>query len=120
MYISQMPHFLDESGNIPKQLPKQVRELASFMALVVDTSTKTLSSTLTSTEIRCFNKGCHGLIKTALMPKNVEIHWYCPDCENEGVISEWQKTKWDNLTGDVKDPEGGVSGIIPDKRFYLL
>ena len=91
-----MPHFLDEKGNIPTEMPKQARELASFMALVVDTTTKTLPSTLTSTDIRCFNKGCHGLIKTALMPKTEEIHWYCPDCENEGVISGWQGTKWDN------------------------
>ena len=91
-----MPHFLDEKGNIPTEMPKQARELASFMALVVDTTTKTLPSTLTSTDIRCFNKGCHGLIKTAIMPKSGEIHWYCPDCENEGVISGWQGTKWDN------------------------
>lgn len=21
---------------------------------------------------------------------------YCPECEKEGVISEWEKTKWDN------------------------
>jgi len=91
-----MQHFLDESGNIPKQMPKEARELASFMALVVDTTTKTLPSSLISTDIRCFQKGCHGLIKTALMPKSEEVHWYCPDCENEGVISEWQKTKWDN------------------------
>ncbi len=91
-----MPHFLDEKGNIPTEMPKQARELASFMALVVDSTTKTLPSTLTSTDIRCFNKGCHGLIKTALMPKTEEIHWYCPDCENEGVISGWQGTKWDN------------------------
>lgn len=34
------------------------------------------------------------------MPKNEEIHWYCPDCENEGVISEWGKTKWDNKVGN--------------------
>lgn len=33
---------------------------------------------------------------TAVMPKNDEIHWYCPECENEGVISEWKKTKWEN------------------------
>ena len=91
-----MPHFLDEKGNIPTEMPKQARELASFTALVVDSTTKTLPSTLTSTDIRCFNKGCHGLIKTALMPKTEEIHWYCPDCENEGVISGWQGTKWDN------------------------
>jgi hypothetical protein len=96
MYKSQIPHFLDEKGNIPTEMPKQARELASFMALVVDTTTKTLPSTLTSTDIRCFNKGCHGLIKTAIMPKSGEIHWYCPDCENEGVISGWQGTKWDN------------------------
>ena len=99
MYISNMQHFLDETGNIPIQMPKQARELASFMAFVVDTTTKTLSSTLTSTDIRCFNKGCHGLIKTALMRKTEEIHWYCPDCENEGVISGWQGTKWDNSRG---------------------
>ena len=99
MYKSQIPHFLDEKGNIPTEMPKQARELASFMALVVDSTTKTLPSTLTSTDIRCFNKGCHGLIKTALMPKTEEIHWYCPDCENEGVISKWQKTKWDNSRG---------------------
>jgi hypothetical protein len=45
MYISNMQHFLDETGNIPIQMPKQARELASFMAFVVDTTTKTLSST---------------------------------------------------------------------------
>jgi hypothetical protein len=33
------------------------------------------------------------------MPKNEEINWYCPECENEGVISGWQKTKWDNRGG---------------------
>ena len=42
-----MPHFLDEQGNIPKQMPKEARELASFFALVVDATTKTMPSTLT-------------------------------------------------------------------------
>jgi methionyl-tRNA synthetase len=96
MYISNMTHFLDEQGNIPKQMPKEAREHANFMALVVDNTTKNYPQTLTSTNTRCFEKGCHGMIKTALMVKSSEIHWYCPDCENEGVISEWQKTKWDN------------------------
>ena len=100
MYISNMQHFLDESGNIPKQMPKEARELASFLALIVDTTTKNCPQTLTTTDVRCFNKGCHGLIKTALMAKSEEIHWYCPDCENEGVISEWKKTKWNNTKID--------------------
>jgi hypothetical protein len=88
MYISQMPHFLDETGNIPKQMPKQASELASFLALVVDTTTKTLQSTLTSTDIRCFENGCHGLIKSEVLKPNNEIHWVCSKCQNEGRISE--------------------------------
>jgi hypothetical protein len=96
MYISNMTHFLDEQGNIPKQIPKEARELANFFALVIDITTKTMPSTLTSTDIRCFKKGCHGVIKSAIKPKTGEIHWYCPECENEGVISHWMGTRWDN------------------------
>jgi len=96
MYISNMLHFLDETGNIPKQMPKEAKELASFLALVVDATTKTMPSTLTSTGIRCFKKGCHGLIKSSMRLATNEINWYCPDCEEEGLISEWHATKWDN------------------------
>lgn len=96
MYISNMQHFLDKQGDIPKQMPKEAREFASFHALVVDATTRKMPSILTSTEIRCFKKGCHGLIKSSISPDGKEIHWYCPECENEGVISEWQRTRWDN------------------------
>jgi len=91
-----MQHFLDEKGNIPKQMPKEARELASFFAMVIDITTKTMPSTLSSTDIRCFNKGCHGVIKSAIKPGTGEVHWYCPECENEGVISHWMGTRWDN------------------------
>jgi hypothetical protein len=91
-----MTHFLNEQGNIAKEMPKEARELASFLALVVDATTKTTPSILTSTDLRCFKKACHGLIKTAVKHNDEEIHWYCPDCENEGVISHWHGTKWDN------------------------
>jgi hypothetical protein len=96
MYMSQMPHFLDDKGNIPTEMPKQARELASFMALVVDTTTKTLPAKLTSTDILCFNKGCHGWIKSEVLKPNNEIHWVCSKCQNEVRFTEWQKTKWDN------------------------
>jgi hypothetical protein len=92
-----MTHFLDEQGNIPTQMPKEARELASFLALMVDATTKTMPSTLTSTEFRCFKKVYHGLVKSAISPDGKEIHWYCPECEEEGVISSLQRTKWDNL-----------------------
>lgn len=96
MYISNLTHFLDDQGNIPTQMLKEARELANFLALIVDATTKTLPSTLSSTDIRCFQKGCHGVVKSSMRPKEGEIHWYCPECENEGVISNWQGKKWNN------------------------
>ena len=48
---------IDEQGNIPKQMPKEGREMANFLALIVDTTTKNKPTTLTTTEIRCFKKG---------------------------------------------------------------
>jgi hypothetical protein len=91
-----MTHFLDEQGSIPKQMPKPAREMANFLALIVDFTTQNKPSTLSSTEIRCFNKGCHGQVKSAFSPDKTEIHWFCPECENEGKISHWQGTRWDN------------------------
>lgn len=92
-----MTHFLDEQGNIPSVMSKEGKEMATFLALLVDATTKFKSSTLTDTKIRCFNKGCHGEVKSSLSPDNKEIHWFCPICENEGEISHWQDTRWNNL-----------------------
>jgi hypothetical protein len=97
MYISNMTHFLDEQGNIPKQIPKEARELASFFALVIDATTKNSPSTLTPTDIRCFEKGCQGMTRVEFLRSSNEIHWRCSKCQNEGRISGWQKTKWDNM-----------------------
>ena len=96
MYITNFIHYLDETGNIPKQMPREARELANFLALVVDSTTKTKQSSLTSTDIRCFIKGCFGTIKSTLRPQSNEIYWYCPECDNEGRISHWKGTRWDN------------------------
>ena len=91
-----MPHFLDEQGIIPKQMPKEAREMASFLALVIDATTKNKPFTLTSTEIRCFEKGCQGMINSEVLKESNEIHWKCSKCPNEGRISGWKLTKWDN------------------------
>ena len=99
MYITNIQHLLDASVKMEEEMPKEARELIGFLTLIIDTTTKILPQTLTTTDVRCFQKGCSGFIKSALRPDTGEIHWYCPDCENEGVISEWQRTKWDNRNG---------------------
>jgi hypothetical protein len=91
-----MNHFLDEGGKIPKKMPKEARELASFLALVIDETTNEFSLEPISTNIRCFQKRCEGLIQSEFLKESDEIHWLCSKCQNEGRISGWQKTQWDN------------------------
>jgi hypothetical protein len=100
MYITNLKHLLNASEKMPEEMPKEARELTGFLTLIVDSSTTSVSHTLTSTEVRCFEKGCDGLIKAAIRPDTDEIHWYCPLCESEGLINNWQGTKWDHREGE--------------------
>ena len=98
MHISKMTHFLNEYGNIPTDIPKEARELGNFLALIVDTTTRYGDNELYSTNIRCFEMNCKGVIQSEITENSSEIHWLCPECNNEGYISEWENTQWNNLT----------------------
>ena len=84
-----MQHSHDDSGNIPKIVPKEAREISAFFSLVIDETIKTMPSTLTSTGIRCFRKRCTGIISSEIDLDNSEIHWKCSKCRNEGTITGW-------------------------------
>ncbi len=95
MYITNILHCLDDSGNIAKEMPAAARKLFSFMALIIDETTKKGRNEDCSVDIRCFKKGCHGTIKGHIS-KEGSIDWKCSACDNGGEISDWQGTKWDN------------------------
>jgi hypothetical protein len=96
MYITNIRHLLLASAKMPEDMPDEAKELIGFLKLVIDATTKTFPHSLTATDVICFKNGCSGMIKSAFRPDSEEIHWYCPDCEAEGLISGWQSTKWDN------------------------
>ncbi|MCX6288036.1 MAG: hypothetical protein NTY96_13070 [Bacteroidetes bacterium] len=96
MFISNLTHFLDQKGNIPSDMPKEGREMASFLALIVDTATKDYHPAEKYTQIRCLKKKCTGRIEIDVDTKNEFIHWKCNKCQEEGRISDWGNTKWDN------------------------
>jgi len=96
MFISNLTHFLDEKGNIPKEMTKEGREMASFLDLIVDSATKEYPPAEKHTQIRCLKKKCTGKIEIKVDTKEETINWQCPICTEAGKISGWQKTKWDN------------------------
>ena len=87
MDISNIQHLNDAEDDIPKSVPKEAREISAFFSLVIDETMEKLPSTLTSTGIRCFRKGCFGIISSAIDLDNNEIYWKCSECVNSGTIN---------------------------------
>ena len=88
MYISDFQHFLDEQGNFPKNMPKAARELANFLALLIDDASS-LDYDAAPT-IRCIEKGSEGLIVPTYIDEDDEIFWVCVKCKTKGVITNWR------------------------------
>jgi hypothetical protein len=95
MYITNFKHFLDENGNIPTDMHKEARELANFLALLVDdASTGDYDAEPT---IKCIENSCEGLVVAFIThDTDDEIYWVCPICKSKGYITDWRGTKWDN------------------------
>lgn len=70
-----------------ENIPKQAREISAFFSLVIDETLEKLPTTLTSTGIRCFGKGCIGIISSEIDFEKSEIHWECSNCRNNGNIT---------------------------------
>ena len=97
-YVTDLTHYLATDGGIVKTMPKEAREIASFLALVVDAVTSQFPNTTSGIEtgMRCRTPGCHGDIIGALDGPEEPVHWYCLDCGDNGTVSSWQGTKWDS------------------------
>jgi hypothetical protein len=77
---------------IPKEipwekLPKETREFTSFLTLVIEETIENMPKTMTPTWIRCFRKGCTGIIETSFDLDADKINWRCTECVNAGVIT---------------------------------
>ena len=96
-YVTDITHFLDETGNIPVSLPKPASQLASFLAIIIDETTRTASEVFNDIELTCAAEDCTGSILSRFESETDDIIWNCPDCGSNGVIRNWQNTKWNHL-----------------------
>jgi len=97
--VTDLGHFLDSSGEIVAAMPRPARQLASFLVLVVDAVTQTMPATFTETRLRCTSADCRGTIIARVDAATDDIQWHCPACHQQGVVSNWQNTKWDMRPG---------------------
>ena len=93
-YHTNIRHYLDDKGEMIAA-PLPARKLACFLALIIDSTTSTRSVDCQDTGVRCRKRGCQGSIVSRLVEGAGTICWYCPACGHNGVIVDWQGTKWD-------------------------
>jgi hypothetical protein len=93
-YIINIQHFLDDRGELA-EMNSEGKSLASFLVLLIDSATEAGPNNCVDTKIRCRSKDCRGSIEAVMDYAEHDISWDCPRCELNGVIRNWQNTKWD-------------------------
>ena len=93
-YVTDITHYLDDEGELPAQMPAPARKLACFLVLVIDAASRNVPSDNQDISFRCRKADCTGSIRASLASTDDEIGWFCPDCGHNGVIRNWQGTKW--------------------------
>jgi hypothetical protein len=93
-YYTDITHYLDMDGNIVSEMPGPAKKLASFLALIIDATSALDDENFHDIGIRCRKRKCEG---TILSRKDIETEcliWHCHLCGHNGVISNWQGTRW--------------------------
>ena len=98
MLITNLEHFLTPDGSIaPKDGP--ARLLADYLTKIVVAATASIQTQSSPIVVHCRKrpnrKPCIGCIDTYIDPEMNQIIWWCPVCEEQGLISHWQGSLWD-------------------------
>ncbi len=95
-YVSNVLIYLNDIGFLRKDLPTPINRMAAFLLAIVEAVTPKCPTLGHNTGIRCRKRGCKGPIHASLPHADGKITWWCPVCEQNGVISGWYGTKWDH------------------------
>lgn len=102
MLIVDIRHWLNDSltGPAVPELKNKVNKLGKIISFATD-----LNGNPPPLKCSCRSgrKPCPGEL-VVLIVEDLRIHWYCPACEDEGLISGWRGLIWDLLddVGDVQ------------------
>jgi hypothetical protein len=97
-FVVDLTHFLTEDGAIAP-MPAPARRLAEYFGTIVADATTLPTEQYPAQPIRCRSrpgrKPCPGRIDTDFEPETDRIVWWCPECGENGFISNWKGTLWD-------------------------
>lgn len=102
-WITDLTHFLDETGQIaPESGPD--RRLAEHITAIVAMASLPEIVIPPEYKVKCRRrpgrKPCAGFIDADIDPETDEIVWWCDKCDDNGYIQNWKDSMWDlsNIT----------------------
>ena len=90
-----LPHVLDEKGTLRGLTGRGLR-LATFWTEIVAQASNYDEPTTLHCRRRPGRKPCSGLLTIFFDVDNFDVLWFCPVCDDNGRISGWEGTFWDN------------------------
>jgi repressor LexA len=117
-YISDITDFLDNNGQLVDS-PASLGKMAAFLVSIVDAVTRVYPTVGHDMGLRCRKRGCKGSIQASLHTLDGKITWWCPICEQYGLISGWQNTKWDHTAARSAVEPKPVANYTPKEGRYL-
>ena len=117
-YVSDISHYLDDAGEL-KEMPASVRRMAEFLVAIIDAVTRRFPTIGHDTDTRCRRIGCKSSVLASLQAVDGKITWRCPLCKQNGIISNWQGTKWDQIAAASIVPPKPSAKCTPKEGQYL-
>ena len=97
MWVIDIRHMLDDnqSGPAIPRLKLKVQKLAE----IITYATAKEAGVSLAVQPLCWRKPkrkpCPGELEISLNPDTEQIHWLCPECGDEGVLTGWRGSIWD-------------------------
>ena len=90
-----LPHLLAENGTIAAHSPHGLR-LTQYWTEIVAQASNYEDPTTIRCRRRPGRKPCAALLTIFFDVDNFDVLWFCPVCDDNGRISGWEGTFWDN------------------------
>ena len=99
-WVVDLRHFLLPDGKVAP-LPPRAQRLFAYWSEIVSQATQYDDPTTLLCRRRPGHEPCGALLTIFFDIDNNDVLWFCPRCHDEGRISGWEGTFWDN--GDIAE-----------------
>lgn len=104
MWIIDIRHWLNESHTGPAvpQLKKKVERLKEIIVFASSVESFVPTRAFPKCDRRPGRKSCKGKLDVKMISED-QIHWICPVCGDEGIVSGWKDLFWNITIEDLED-----------------